>query len=547
MTIENLLPDIEGLALESISKTDGSIKIKLGLCLKRGLCPCCHEESIRIHSKYSRTVKDLPMAGNSVIIQFNTRKYFCDNVSCERKIFTERMGEELLPYGRRTKRLNDQLVKIGFATGGNPGASLSKVLGVSISTSTMLRILHQTPDAEAESPRVLGVDDWAFRKGRTYGTILVDLEKRKPIDLLPDRESSTLESWLKDHPGIEIITRDRAGPYSTGAKAGAPQAVQVADRWHLLKNLGEALQRMLNGHHKELRLTAKEIAQAKQDDQIAALKKTQTQEKNSNLPLESVENTGIKEVAVLSKYHLNFLEVKRLKSEGCSIRGIHRQTGVHRTTIKKYLEYEEYPEPAPPSTHPIEVRDYEDYIQGRWKDGEQNGKQLWREIKEQGFKGSYQSVYRLIEKYPRDPITNLLPKPLKIRAWSPRRVSLILTKEWDALEAEEQLYLTTLYKYYPKVEEAYVLAKKFKEMSNKLKVSLLDPWIKQAKESGILTLKNFALGLENDYDAVKFAFSLEWSNGQVEGQVNRLKTIKRQMYGRANFQLLRKRILGNSS
>ncbi|MFT7452268.1 MAG: transposase, partial [Patescibacteria group bacterium] len=449
MTIENLLPNISGLELESISKSNNSIKIKLGILLKGGECPCCHEGSIRIHSRYSRNVIDLPMAGNSVVIQFNTRKYFCDNVTCERKIFTERMGEELLPYARRTKRLNDQLVKIGFATGGNPGASLSKVLGISISTSTMLRILHQTPDAEMDTPRVLGVDDWAFRKGRTYGTIL------------PDRESSTLKIWLKDHPGVEIITRDRAGPYSTGAKAGAPDAIQVADRWHLLKNLGEALKRMLNGHHKELRLTAKEIAKSKQDDQIAAL--IDTQEKKSNLPLELVESTCIKELVVLSKYHLNFLEIKRLKKEGHSIRGINRQTGVHRTTIKRYLEHEEYPEPAPPSTQPIEVRDYEDYIQKRWKDGQQNGKQLWREIKEQGFKGSYQSVYRLIAKYPRDPITNLLPKPLKIRAWSPRRVSIILTKEWDALEQEEQLYLTTLYKYYPKVEEAYALAKKFKE------------------------------------------------------------------------------------
>jgi len=398
---------------------------------------------------------------------------------------------------------------------------------------------------EVDTPKVLGVDDWAFRKGKTYGTILIDLEKRKPVDLLPDRESSTLKNWLKEHPGVEIISRDRAGPYSKGAKAGAPEAIQVADRWHLLMNLRESLKKMLNGHHKELRLTAKEIAESKQDDEIAALIKAQ--EKESNRPVEPVGNTEIKEVIVLSKYHLNFLEIKRLKKEGHSIRGINRQTGVHRTTIKRYLEHEEYPEPAPPSTHPIEVRDYEDYIQKRWKDGEQNGKQLWREIKEQGFKGSYQSVYRLIEKYPRDPITNLLPKPLKIRAWSPQRVSFILTKEWDTLEAEEQLYLTTLYKYYPKAEEAYVLAKKFKEMSNKLKVSLLDPWIKQAKESGIITLKNFAVGLEKDYDAVKAAFSLEWSNGQVEGQVNRLKTIKRQMYGRANFRLLRKRVLANTS
>ena len=142
MTIENLLPNISGLELESISKANNSIKIKLSISLKGGVCPCCHQESIRIHSKYSRSITDLPMAGNSVIIQLNMRKYFCDNASCKRKIFTERMGEELLPYARRTKRLNDQLIQIGFATGGNSGALLSKTLGIHISASTMLRMLH---------------------------------------------------------------------------------------------------------------------------------------------------------------------------------------------------------------------------------------------------------------------------------------------------------------------------------------------------------------------------------------------------------------------
>jgi transposase len=249
----------------------------------------------------------------------------------------------------------------------------------------------------------------------------------------------------------------------------------------------------------------------------------------------------------LSKYHLIFLEVKKLRAQGHSIKAIRRQTGLHRQTIKRYLKYDEYPEPAPATTYSTEIRDYEDHIQKRWKEGERNGKQLWREIQEQGFSGSFQSVYRLINKYPRDPDKEELPPLLKIKAWSAKKVSLLLGQDFDTLEEKERNYLQAFIKYCPKAKEANSLALQFKEMTDKLKVSLLDTWIEKAKNSDIVAMKNYAAGLEQDYDAVKAAVSLTWSNGQVEGQINRLKNIKRQMYGRASFKLLRKRVLMDSS
>lgn len=408
----------------------------------------------------------------------------------------------------------------------------------------MLRaIYHVEEDKEVPTPKYLGIDDWAFRKGKNYGTILVDLEKRKPIDLLPDREMETVKKWLEAHPGIEVISRDRASCYSQAAELGAPQAIQVADRWHLLKNLGDALKRMLDKHNQELRLAAKDIAQADRDEADKPPDKQELKlpepEPNNNLPLE--------ETLPLSKFELNFLEVKRLKSEGYSIRSIHRQTGLHRQTIKKYLKYEEYPQKAISPTKTSLALPFEPYLRKRWGEGQTNRKELWREIKEQGFTGSSQSVYRLTSKFPKDPNSENLPSPLIIRTWSARKVSLLLSKPFENQNEEIQNYLRSFYKRCPQANKASQLARKFKEMTDKLKKKRLDPWINKALESGIPSLKNFAKGLQQDYEAVKAAVSLKWSNGQVEGQVNRLKNIKRQMYGRAGFILLRKRVLMDSS
>ncbi len=543
MALETLFPDLPGLELQNISKTEDSFFVHLGISFKKTFCPGCHQECSRIHSKYYRRITDLPWAGHAVIIHLQARKLFCDHSNCERKVFTERLGQELPPYARRTKRLNGQLIAIGFATGGNLGAELSKILGIFISPSTILRILHRTPDAGFDTPKVLGVDDWAFRKGNTYGTILVDLEKRKPIDLLPDREASTLEAWLKDHPGVEIISRDRASAYALGAKSGAPDAIHVADRWHLLKNLGDAMKRMLDKHNKELREAAKDIARKKRNQEIERHKIEKEKEK----PKEKTSNIIANEGEALSKFHLNFLEVKKLKKDGHSIRSIRRQTGIHRQTIKKYLKYEEYPEKDISISKTSLALPFESYLRKKWSEGQTNHKQLWREIKEQGFTGSSQSVYRLVSKYPKDPSTENLPPPLEVKTWSAKKVSLLLSKPFEDLNEEKQNYLRAFYKRCPEANKASQLARKFKGITNKLKKKQLDPWINKALESGIPAIKNFAKGLQQDYDAVKAAVSLKWSNGQVEGQVNRLKTIKRIMYGRASFRLLRKRVLMDSS
>lgn len=538
-----LIPISNSVDLLSLKEEADHFLLKLTTRSSSAGCPECGKESHSRHSSYTRTLLDLPWAGIAVNVNLTVGKYYCKNEDCDRKIFTERFGDQLPPYARRTDRLNKHLNKIGYALGGNGGSKLATFIGIPISSSTMLRIVYKVEVVgEVITPRVLGIDDWAFRKGLSYGTILVDLEKRKPIDLLPDREMETVRKWLETRPEIEIISRDRASCYSKAATLGAPQAIQVADRWHLLKNLGDALKRMLDKNNQELRLAAKDIAQSKRDKQ-------NEQSVVEDVKPEALEigDKLIEEKEHLSKYELNFLEVKRLKSEGCSIRSIHRQTGVHRQTIKRYLNYEKYPEKDISVSKASLALPFESFLRKRWSEGQTNHKQLWREIKEQGFTGSSQSVYRLVSKYPKDPSAENLPPTLKVKTWSARKVSLLLSKPFEDLDAEEQNYLRAFYKRCPEANKASQLARKFKEMTDKLRRKKLDSWINNTLECGIPAMKNFAKGLQQDYDAVKSAVSLKWSNGQVEGQVNRLKNIKRQMYGRAGFELLRKRVLMDSS
>jgi len=243
---------------------------------------------------------------------------------------------------------------------------------------------------------------------------------------------------------------------------------------------------------------------------------------------------------------LNFLEVKRLKSKGHSIRSIHRQTGVSRQSITRYLNHEQYPQKVIAQSKVSKALPFEDYLRKRWGQGETNHMQLWREIKEQGFTGSSQSVYRFVRKYPKDSSAENLPTPLTVKTWSARKVSLLMSKPFEDLDEATQNFLRAFYKRCPQANKASQLARKFKAMTDTLRKKHLDRWINMALESGIPAMKNFAKGLLQDYDAVKAAVSLKWSNGQVEGQVNRLKNIKRQMYGRAGFKLLRKRVLMDS-
>lgn len=245
MEVATLLADLETIRLDCIRPSVGAIILIVRTTGCVATCPQCQQSSSRIHSRYIRCVADLPWHGIAVKLEIQTRRFRCQNSLCIQSIFCERLPRVVARYARKTVRLTVALELIGFAVGGEAGARLARELGLAVSPDTLLRRLRQSLIEESAAPRVIGVDDFAFRRGQRYGTLLVDLERRCPIDLLTDREAETLAKWLKAHPGINIVTRDRSRAYANGITEGAPTATQIADRWHLLKNLREALERLL--------------------------------------------------------------------------------------------------------------------------------------------------------------------------------------------------------------------------------------------------------------------------------------------------------------
>jgi transposase len=247
-----LLPLNSGLVVDGATVTATEFTLQVTTAAPTAYCPLCHHASSQVHSRYSRTLHDLAIAGHQVRLQLTTRRFFCRVPTSPRRIFTERLPLLTRPYAHRTLRQRDTLHRVALTAGGESGARLAAVLARPASPATLLRLIRQLPPPPAPTPRVLGVDDWAKRKGYTYGTILCDLETGRVVDLLADREAATFAAWLHAHPGIEIISRDRAEAYAEGARRGAPTARQVADRFHVLVNLGRALEDLLRRLYPQL-------------------------------------------------------------------------------------------------------------------------------------------------------------------------------------------------------------------------------------------------------------------------------------------------------
>jgi transposase len=248
-----LLTDPQAIRLEKIVSDRSSLTLVVRATRTQAECPRCHRPSSRIHSYDTRSVADLPWHGVAVRLHLRTRRFRCQNGLCTKRIFCERLPRVVMHYGRKTVRLDDALRLIGLLPGGEAGARATLKLAITTSPDTPLRRARMAVKPCSPTPRVLGVDDFAFRRGRRHGSTLVDLERRRVIDLLPDREAATLSAWLKAHPGVEVVSRDRSPTYAAAVNEGAPGATQVADRFHLLMNVREALEKVMMRQNRLLR------------------------------------------------------------------------------------------------------------------------------------------------------------------------------------------------------------------------------------------------------------------------------------------------------
>lgn len=261
-----LLPKAPGLKLEDVAIDAGMVSLSIASTRPSASCPVCSQKTARLHSRYLRTMADLPWGSRSVHLSLRVRRFRCTDSECPRQIFAERLPSVVKPYARKTTRLHEILNLVGFALGGEGGARLLRRLGMMASPSTLLRYVGSSPEDAYPQPHVVGIDDWAFRRGRRYGTMIVDLERHQVIDLLEDREAGVVRAWLERHPQIRVIARDRGGAYAEAATKGAPQAMQVADRWHLMHNLADALEVFLLQKRKLLREAARTETESPEED-----------------------------------------------------------------------------------------------------------------------------------------------------------------------------------------------------------------------------------------------------------------------------------------
>jgi transposase len=244
---------IPGCRLDLVRATASGFLISARATARSALCPQCGKRSRRIHGSYVRSPADLPVSDHVVRLRLRARRFRCEHVACPRRTFAGSLPDLIAPHAQRTDRLAAAQVRVGLAVGAEPGARLLGRLRMPTSLDTVLRLVHRHPIPEVATPRVLGVDDWAWRKGRAWGTILIDLETRSPVDLLPDRTAPTVSAWLCAHPGVEVVARDRSTEYARAITEGAPDALQVADRWHLLHNLRQVLVRHLTSVREQLK------------------------------------------------------------------------------------------------------------------------------------------------------------------------------------------------------------------------------------------------------------------------------------------------------
>jgi len=527
-----LLPDLPGFSIEQVTIADGITVVLAQSQTISSSCPDCTHLSSRIHSRYQRTLADLPWSGRIVRLVVQVSRFFCTSAECPRKTFAEPIPAVALRYSRRTTRLKEVLEHLGLALGGEAGSRLTAVLAMGCSPDTLLRLLRRLPDEPIDPPRVVSLDDWAWRRGTRYGTIICDLERHRRLDVLPDRDAKSAAAWLARYPSIEIVSRDRAGAYAEAARVGAPQAVQVADRFHLSQNLHDAVDQAIRRRYSEIH---------------HLLAPVQGVVLGEDLPLK--RDDAAKE-ATQKRRMARYERVRILHEQGYSLAQIASYLRMKQETVQRYLR--EPPRPAVYKPRPGKLTAYKPFIHRRFFQEQcRNSLQILREMQQQGYTGSSTIVVNYVtqlrqllgEPSTAGPVMRTRPTPLKDLVPSPRAIAWWFCLPVDRLSTKHREHLQLLQETDRELSSLYHLAQAFFRMIKEHSSSQLSSWVEEVEECLIPELRSFVKGLGRDEAAIRAGLDFTWSQGQTEGQITRLKLIKRQGYGRAKFDLLRQRVL----
>jgi len=526
-----LLPHLAGVIVEEVTVAAGLLLVTARARAGTAACPACGTASSRVHSRYSRRLADAAIGSRRVEICLAVRRFFCPDPGCGRKIFAEQVEGLTARYARKTPLLAAMLRDIAVALAGRAASRLAGCLGVAASRQVLLRLVMAAPDPEADAPRVLGVDDFAIRRGQNYGTLLIDIETGAPLDLLEGRDAKPLADWLAAHPGVEVICRDRASAYADGARTGAPGAVQVADRFHLWQNLAKAVEKCVAAHRGCL---AEPAAGGHEPEP--------TPDAASGPAPAGPAGAAAPEPAgkFAERAKRNHALVRQLRAEGRGIREIARHLGWGQHTVQRYDR----------------AATWQELVDGRWKEARASKLDPFKPYLDQHADGRHGTVTRLFKEilalgydgsYPvvRDYLSGHQPAAASLPPPPPtvRDVTNWLTRHPDSLTEDERPKLKAILGRCPELQAASDQVRGFAAMISHLTGQDLPQWIADARDAGLPGIASFAKGLEQDLDAVTNGLTMPWSSGPVEGRVNHIKMVKRQMFGRAGLPLLRKRVL----
>jgi transposase len=523
------LPLPTGLEIAAVNSREDLFVVQVVSTKARSCCPLCFCSAERCHSQYTRVVADLPCAGFRIQLILHVRRFFCDNADCIRKIFTERLPAFVLPWARLTVRLCEALQSLGLASSGELGTRLAAELAIRTSPTTILRRLMILPLDPVKSVIQLGIDDFALRRGRNYGTVLVDLQLHTVIDLLADRKAATAKDWIQKHPEIQVISRDRAGDYATAAHLGAPQAIEAADRFHVVKNLAEAVEKALVPCRAELQkgLKAREVVKA---DIL-------------EVPLLSlVTGDGQPYSAHETERYDRYQQAMALRKQGMIVKEIAKRVGLGRRTIQRWVSEGTYVETNYHHSHRSRFDAYAPYVKQRWESGCHNIQQIWREVQAMGYPHSDSALRAHLEPL-RGKVKGDFLEASSLDHFSAKAATWLFIRHFTDLNEKEQEELVTIRQGSESAEIIYQLVQAFLQMVRTLGGEHLESWLRSVRACNIPELHRFAKGIEKDKAAVLVGLTLFHNNGQTEGQVTRIKLIKRMMYGRAGFALLRQRVL----